>query len=90
MAKDWEHTVHQTNSHPSLAIISATDEIASSWNAIWDEALEYSIRGTKLMQHLFFALSKPVFGDRTCAHCKDGIPMWQSYPQHLMSRHLTA
>ena len=62
LAKEWEHTVHQTNSHPSLAIVSATDEIASSWNAIWDEALEYGIRGTKLMQHLFFALSKPVLG----------------------------
>ena len=61
LAKDWELTVHQTNSHPSLAIVSATDEIASSWNAIWDEALEYGICGTKLMQHLFFALSKPRF-----------------------------
>ena len=28
LAKDWEHTVHRTNSHPSLAIVSATDEIA--------------------------------------------------------------
>ena len=55
----------------------------------WDEALEYGIRGIKLMQHLFFALSKPVFGDRTCAHCKEGIPMQQSYPQHLVSQHLT-
>ena len=64
LAKDWECTVRQTNSHPSLAIVSASDEISSTWNAIWDEALEHGIRGTKLMQHLFNALSKPVFGDR--------------------------
>ena len=54
---------------------------------MWDEALEYGTRGTKLMQHLLSALSKPVFWDRTFVHCKDSIPTWQSYP--LVSQHLT-
>ena len=89
LAKDWKCTVHQTNSHPSLGIVSASDKIPSTWNAIGDEALEHGIRGTKLMQHLFNALSKPVFGDRICPHCKDSIPVSHSYP-HLVSQHLTA
>ena len=91
LAKDWERTVRQTNSHPSLTIVSASGEISSTWNAIlWDEALEHGIHGTKLMQHLFNALSKPVFGDRICPHCKDSIPVSQSYPQHLVLQHLTS
>ena len=89
LAKDWEHTIRQTNSHPSLAVVAATDNISSSWNTMWDEALEYGIRGTKLMQHLFGTLSKPVFGDRICSYCKDSITVLQSYPQHLVSQHLT-
>ena len=43
LAKDWEHTIRQTNSHPSLAVVAATDNISSSWNAIWDKAFEYGI-----------------------------------------------
>ena len=41
---------------------------------MWDEALEHGIRGTKLMQHLFNALSRPVFGDRICPHCERQHP----------------
>ena len=43
LAKDWEHTIRQTNSHPSLAVVAATDNISSNLNTIWDKALEYGI-----------------------------------------------
>ena len=39
---------------PTTCLISATDRIASSWNSIWDEELEYGVRDTRLMQGLFW------------------------------------
>ena len=57
--------------------------IASSWNRIWDEVLEYGVRGTKLMQGLFGA----TFGDKACPHCNETIS--SSYPEHLFTKHLT-
>ena len=41
------------------------------------------------MQTLFDALSRPVFGDRICPQCRESISAEQSYPQHLVSQHLT-
>ena len=89
LEKDWEHTIIQTKSHPSLAIVSATNGIASGWNSVWDEAFEHGVQGTKFMQTLFSALLRPVFGDRICPHCGESISAEQSYPQHLVSHHLT-
>ena len=66
----------------------ATDEIASTWNRLWDEALEYGVRGTRLMPGLFAALTRPVFGGRACPHCKDVIS--SSYPEHLFTKHLVS
>ena len=53
LPKDWNCIIQDSRSHHSLAIVSATDMIASSWNRIWDEPLEYGVRGTRLMQGLF-------------------------------------
>ena len=87
LEKDWIHTLHDSRSHPSLAVVTATDGIASSWNSIWDEALEYGVRGTKLMQGLYGALARPTFGDGVCPQCKNTIRV--SYPEHLCTDHLT-
>ena len=68
LAKDWNSSIHEARSHPSLSIVCATDFIAASWNNIWDEARDFGVRGTKLMQSLFgslslsLSLSRPVFG----------------------------
>ena len=86
LASDWEGTLAESKSHPSLSLVSATANIASSWNSIWDEALELGVRGTKLMQGLFNALSRPTFGERLCPHCGDKIP--SNYYEHLFSSHL--
>ena len=45
-----------------------------------DEALDFSVRGTRLMQGLFGALTTPTFGDRTCRHC--------TYSDHIFSDHI--
>ena len=66
--------------------MSTTDQIASTWNRIWDEALESGVRGTRLMQGLFAVLSRPVFGDRACPRCKGIIST--SYPEHI-TKHLS-
>ena len=71
LASDWEGTLAESKSHPSLSLVSATANIASSWNSIWDEALELGVRGTKLMQGFFSALSRPTFGERLCPYCGD-------------------
>ena len=86
LSKDWISTLRDSKTHSSLAVVSATDEVASSWNRVWDEALEYGVRGTRLMQGLFSALSRPTFGNKSCPHCKDTIPT--SYPEHLFAKHL--
>ena len=87
LAKDWNCTIQDSRSHHSLAIVSVSDVIASSWNRIWDEALKYGVRGTRLMQGLFGALARPTFGDKACPHCNETIS--SSYHEHLFTKHLT-
>ena len=87
LEKDWNCIIQDSRSHHSLAIVSATVVIASSWNRTWDEALEYGVRGTKLMQGLFGALARPTFGDKASPHCNETIS--SSYPEHLFTKHLT-
>lgn len=84
--KDWTCTLQDSKSHLSLAVVSATDGIASSWNSIWDEALKYGVRGIRLMQGLFGALATPMFGDKACPHCNKSINA--TYPEHLFAEHL--
>jgi len=82
--KDWKCTLHLASSHPSLAIVTVSSSVASSWNSFWDETLDYGVRGTRLMQSLFSTLSRPLFGNRLCLHCN------LSFHQDLFSiLHLT-
>ena len=87
LRKDWMHTVQNSQTHGSLSIIASSETIAESWNSLWDEALDFGTRGTRLMQGLFGALSTPTFGDRICRHCNATIP--GSYSDHLFSDHIT-
>ena len=58
LARDWSRSIIcEAGSHPSLSIVYATDFIAASWKTMWDEALDFGVRGTKLMQVLFSSLS---------------------------------
>jgi len=60
--KDWKHTLHLASSHPSLAIVTVSSSVASSWNSFWDEALDYGVRGTRLMQSLLAPSLDPSSG----------------------------
>ena len=86
LRKDWNCTVREDRTHPSLTIVCATDFIAASWNSTWDQVLVFGVRGTRLMQTLFNSLSRPVFGNKSCPHCEDTITT--SYQEHLFSSHL--
>ena len=59
LRKDWNCTVREARTHPSLTIVCPTDFITASWNSTWDQALEFGVRGTRLMQTLFNSLSRP-------------------------------
>ena len=42
------------------------------------------------MQNLFNSLSRPIFGDRSCPHCKEHINNDSTFLNHLFSTHLAA
>ena len=55
LTKDW-----MCRSHPTLAVVSSINGIASSWNSIWDEVLEYGKAGTVFgMKYLSMVLGVP-------------------------------
>ena len=56
-----------SRSHPSRAVVSATDTIASSWNNL----SIIGVQGMRHMQGLSGALAKPTFGDKACPHCNN-------------------
>ena len=53
------------------------DDIACGWNTLWDSS-EHGVR-TGLLQHLFGAVSKPLFGSKLANDCKERIPQEQSF-----------
>ena len=58
-----------------------------SWLKIWDMAMDHGARGTKAALCFFSALSRPVFGDRLCPHCKLAIEKDHTYLEHLVETH---
>ena len=58
LSRNWASPPQVSKTHPSLAVVSTTHEIASTWNRIWDKALEFGVNGTRLIQGLFAVLSR--------------------------------
>ena len=56
--------------------ITNYDDIACGWT-LWDSS-EHGVR-TGLLQHLFGAVSKPLFGSKLANDCKERIPQEQSF-----------
>ena len=44
------YTVKESQTHGPLSIVASSETIAASWNSIWDEALDFGVRGTRLMR----------------------------------------
>ena len=63
----------KAKSHQSLKYITCSDSVAASWCSLWDHALDYGTKGTKLLQILFSSLCQPLFSDRHCHLCENSI-----------------
>ena len=63
----------KAKSHQSLKYITCSDSVAASWCSLWDHALDYGTKGTKLLQILFSSLCQPLFSDRHYHHCENSI-----------------
>ena len=87
LRKDWLHAVQNSQTHGSLSKVASLETIAASWNSIWDEALEFGVRGTRLKQGLFGALTTPTFGDRICRHCSATGTIPGTHSDYLFSEH---
>ena len=79
--RDYDLLLISAKAHPTARYIS---QIAShtSWRKIWDNALDYGVKGTISCQALLRELSRPTFGDGHL--CGDQI---SSFPLHLCNDH---
>ena len=82
---DWERTLQLARSHPSLLQVS-NKSIVNEWCGVWDEALNFGTKGTKLSQSLFKTLCKPLFGNKLCKICSTPISEY-TYIDHICSSH---
>ena len=71
--------------HPSVEPIAKIASIVS-WRKIWDDALDYGVKGTYCGQAILRELGRPVFGDKLCHLCKEPITCFSS---HLCNSHPT-
>ena len=87
---DWKATLETARRHASLILyITCSDLAAASWCSMWDLALEYLQKGTKLTQSLFASLCRPLFSDRLCHLCRSQIPAHNmTFFHHLCVSHL--
>ena len=86
---DWKATLETARRHASLKYITCSDLAAASWCSVWDLALEYRQKGTKLTQSLIASLCQPLFSDRLCHLCGSQIPAHNmTFFHHLCISHL--
>ena len=62
ISRDWEIVLGMASCHQSTNHIS-DPRIATSWCRFWDLALDRGVRGTRLYQHLFRVMCRPIFGN---------------------------
>ena len=74
--------------HESLKYIVISEQVAASWCRLWDLALDYGTKGTKLTQSLFASLCQPLCRDRICRLCGNRIPSDKNFFDHLCITHL--
>ena len=57
---DWDRTVMMVSSHSSLKY-ECSPQLIDHWFNLWDVALDFVPRGTRLAQLLFRIVSQPVY-----------------------------
>ena len=60
-----ELSKHAARCHNSMAIVTRPTLI-DKWKSLWDKALDFGTKGTKVAQKLYHLCTKPLFGDRMC------------------------
>ena len=85
---DWNVTLESAKGHESLKYIVISELVAASWCSVWDLALDYGTKSTKLTQSLFASLCQPLFKDRICHLCENKIPSNKNFFEHLCITHL--
>ena len=85
LKQDYHQLLSSALSHSSSKFI-AEIALGTSWWKIWDNVLDYGIKGTICGQAILRELSRPTFGNKACHICNDTI-LNHSFPSHLCSRH---
>ena len=83
--KDYQILLSSAMSHPSVhsaAVIAQT----TSWRKLWDQALEYGVKGTRCVQSVLRSLSRPTFGEKLCPICNCQITE-PSFSTYLFEHH---
>ena len=66
-----------------------SDSVATSCYRLWDQALDFGTKGTKLTQNLFYSCTlSTIFADRQCQYYKNRIPSGENHFDHLCNAHL--
>ncbi len=60
--------------------------LIDKWKSLWDKALDFGTKGTKVAQKLYNLCTKPLFGEKICYLCNNPIND-PSFIVHLGSQH---
>ena len=82
---DWKCTVKIARAYSSLCHISA-DVVVDEWCNLWNEALNYGTKGTRIAQNIFRLLCRPLLKDKICPHCSIKITE-STYADHVTISH---
>ena len=83
---DWNHTVMMASSHSSLKYV-CSPQLIDHWFNLWDVALYFWPRGTRLAQLLFRIVSQPVYEEKICPRHSDEISDDFTFADHLINSH---
>ena len=83
---DWVRIIRMTLSHPSLKFVQ-DPKLVDDWCNLWNPALDFGTRGTKVAQVLFKILTRPIFGEKICPLCSSSITSEPTFFDHLATSH---
>ena len=83
LKRDYEQLLSSAMSHPSVYPVAQIAQTVS-WRRVWDNALDYGVKGTKCVQYVLRELCRPTFGENLCYLCKNKISCFST---HLFDCH---
>ena len=85
LKRDYEQLLLSATSHPSVYPAAQIAQTVS-WRRVWDNVLDYGVKGTKCVQYVLRELCQPTFGENLCYLCKNKISCFST---HLFDCHLS-